>query len=114
MARFFSWLWDNRVKNIIRGSVEDRCNVPHSDQSIEKALYRLNVEILDWRKVDMDPQAIREASINSNLRELHLWWSGNNAILRSWSEPDGLVIIPSLTKLYIHTTEVRDNSVHQN
>ena len=42
-------------------------------------------------------------------REVHLWWSGNNAILRSWSEPEGLARIKKLDTIHLYETEVRRN-----
>ena len=75
METFFKWLRDKNVTNIIKVIVEDRKgSTAHSDQAIETALKEFDVEILDWRKVDIDPRTIWEASRKerSNLRELHL------------------------------------------
>lgn len=119
MVRFFDWLYKKNVRNIIKVIVEDRdledkkgiaqANdekwTPHSDEAIEQALLRFDVEILDWRKVDLDPKTIWEACRDSNLRELHLWWSGNNAILRSWSEPDGLVKLRYLSRIELRQAQ---------
>ncbi|KAK0720171.1 hypothetical protein B0H67DRAFT_178559 [Lasiosphaeris hirsuta] len=118
MVKFFDWLHEKNVRNIIKVIVEDRAFedkgtsqandekwTPHSDEAIEQALKRFDVEILDWRKVDLDPKTIWDAGRDSNLRELHLWWSGNNAILRSWSEPDGLVKLGNLNKIELHQAQ---------
>ncbi|KAJ3528083.1 hypothetical protein NM208_g10378 [Fusarium decemcellulare] len=60
----------------------------HSNKSLENALTDTRVELLDWRRLDICPDTI--VRIGQNLRELHLQWSGNNAVLRSWSEAGGL------------------------
>lgn len=130
METFFKWLRDKNVTNIIKVIVEDRKgSTPHSDQAIETALKEFDVEILDWRKVDIDPRTIWEATRGdrSNLRELHLCkncsarllspstiqaadiftgWSGNNALLRSWSELDGLPKLKNLNRIFLHQTQV--------
>lgn len=111
MAPFFNWLWVCGVRNIIKVSVEDRNGISHNDEVIEQALARFDIEVLDWRKEDLDPRTIQTASSQSNLRELHLQWSGNNAILRAWSEPDGLVKIASLSRIYIYEKEVSNDMV---
>jgi hypothetical protein len=111
IACFFDWLRKTKkVSNIIKVTVEDRVGTPHSDEAIERALAAFNVEILEWRKVDIDPQAIWSACRTTDqtpvLRELHLWWSGNNAILRAWSETDGLGKLPRLVTVHIHQAQV--------
>ena len=107
LKRFFEWLYDKKeVRNILKVIVEERKDPAHSDESIEVALQRFSIEILDWRKKDICPLAVRQACKGSRLRELHLWWSGNNAILRAWSEPEGLVQMEQLGHLYIHRPQV--------
>ncbi|KAK3374165.1 hypothetical protein B0T24DRAFT_554041 [Lasiosphaeria ovina] len=104
MVALFSWLSKKGVTNIIKVIVADNKEPPHSDQAIEDALKPFDVEILDWRKLDLDPRAIKDACQNSKLRELHLRWSGNNAILRAWSEPDGLAMLKDLVQIRLHQT----------
>jgi hypothetical protein len=106
MESFFKWLQEKGVRNIIKVIVEDRFGVAHSDVSIEKALQNFDIEILDWRKIDLCPRTIREGCKNSVLQEIHLWWSGNNGMLRSWSEPDGLVKLTRLKAIHLHEPKV--------
>jgi hypothetical protein len=61
-----------------------------------------DVEILDWRRLDLDPVSL--ARIGGCLREVHLQWSGRNTVLRAWSEKEGLAMIPTLE--VIHLTQV--------
>jgi hypothetical protein len=104
MEFLFTWLHRKGVRNIIKVIVDDRPVPSHSDESIEAALKDLDIEILDWSKVDMCPKTIQVAC--PTVRELHLWWSGNNGMLRSWSEPDGLAQLPRLTDIHLHQTQV--------
>ncbi|XEU94982.1 hypothetical protein FSHL1_000266 [Fusarium sambucinum] len=103
---FFRWLSKKKlVQNIIHVIVEDGNGISHTDEAIEESLKDFNIEILDWRKPDLDPMTLRTACMNSDLREIHLWWDGNNAVLRAWSEPDGLVKINTLQVIYLHETK---------
>lgn len=104
---FFRWLSKTKsVENIIHLIVEDGYGISHSDEAIEESLKYFNIEILDWRKTDLDPMTLQIACRNSDLREIHLWWDGNNAVLRAWSEPDGLVKITTLQVIHLHETTV--------
>lgn len=103
MVLLFDWLKDKGVKRIIKVMVDDLGSSPHSDEAIEKALEGLHVEILDWRRLDLCPLTIYR--IGSDLRELHLRWSGRNAVLRSWSDVDGLARIPTLQNIHIERAD---------
>lgn len=72
MITFFNWLSKKGVTNIVKVVVEDRREVPHSDEAIVAALKEFSVELLDWRRVDIDPKAIQQACAKSTIRELHL------------------------------------------
>ena len=100
----FRWLTNKGVRNIIKVIVDDLEMPSHKDESIVKALKDFNIEILDWRKIDLCPEAI--CSSCPNLREVHLWWSGNNGILRAWSEPEGLIRLRKLEAIYVHQVQV--------
>ena len=109
LEKFFLWLSvDKRVQNIIKVTVEDLQDVPHCDEAIINSLKHFEVEILDWRKFDLCPFAIREAVMKSkHFHEVHLWWSGNNAVLRAWSAQDGLATMTSLKRIHLHYPAVR-------
>jgi hypothetical protein len=88
MKFFFDWFrYKKGVQRILSVTVEDMDD-PHSDEAIEKCLENFQVEILDWRKEDLCPETIQR--IGHNLTEIHLQWSGKNAVLRAWSEVEGL------------------------
>jgi hypothetical protein len=86
----FDWLRSEAigVKQILRIVVEDDDHNFHSDEAIEFALKGFKVESWNWMRSDMCSRVIREAA--PTVRDLTLYWSGNNAILRSWAAEDGL------------------------
>ncbi|KAL5088991.1 hypothetical protein Trisim1_006135 [Trichoderma cf. simile WF8] len=121
---FLDWLFDKGVRHIINLSVEDdgrSGEKVHSDQIIRQSLERLIIEHLDWQKIDLDPETILHVGcktvrqdgpytitqsdqvstqpVSQHLRQLSLRWSGSNAVLRAWSEPNGLVLLPQLQKV---------------
>jgi hypothetical protein len=123
MQYFFEWLYAKGVRHIIRVCVEDSddCGEKvHSDQAIQKCLEKFVVERLDWSKTDLDPETIlhvssrveketstpenqggTEAAPDRQLKQLRLRWSGSNAVLRAWSEPEGLAMLPHLKKIIL-------------
>ncbi|KAF7898370.1 hypothetical protein EAF00_004816 [Botryotinia globosa] len=103
MMFFFQWLKDKGVKRILKVIVDDSNTPAHSDEAINKALQGFDVEILDWRKVDLCSETILISG--RKLREVHLQWSGNNAVLRGWSEPVGLRRLEDLSKVYLHVKQ---------
>ena len=102
----FEWLYhEKRVRKILQVSCNDVGNAPHSDMSIEEVLGPLGVEELDWRKLDICPRTVHR--IGGELRTLYLYWGGNNAILRAWSEPGGLPRLPCLQRVFVYVMQVR-------
>lgn len=108
MTFFFDWLRRKGVQRIIKVIVDDIGLPPHSDEAIEEALQPFGPEILDWRRLDLDPVTLQR--VGKNLREVHLQWSGRNTVLRSWSEAEGLAKTPTLESIHILQTEVRPRS----
>lgn len=112
---FFEWLQKRQgVKKIFKVIVNDT-DSPHRDEDIINVLagkgnrgparlQSFDVEILDWRKTDLCPIVVQSAA--PNLQELHLRWSGSNAVLRGWGEPEGLPKLKQLKKIHLHYTEV--------
>ncbi|KAI0888606.1 uncharacterized protein GGS22DRAFT_61008 [Annulohypoxylon maeteangense] len=103
MEFLFNWLRGKGVRHIIKVIVLDQEFPAHSDESIELALKDFNIEVLDWRKTDLCPGTIRIAC--PGVTELHVWWSGNNGILRAWSAPDGLAKLENLKDVYIRSSQ---------
>lgn len=115
MKYFFDWLYKKGVRYIIRVTLQDSGDSGekvHSDYAIQQCLEKFIVESLDWQKTDLDPETIQLVGSKaeksptskiggSQLKELHLRWSGSNAVLRAWSEPDGLPVLPSLERIIL-------------
>lgn len=97
----FDWLRNTGgVKKILKIVVEDdhppsteakNFRHAHSDAAIEQALSDFDIEIWDWRKIDMSIETI--AKVAPNVREMHLYYSGNNAVLQGWSSSKGLGLL---------------------
>ncbi|KAH0499666.1 hypothetical protein TgHK011_006843 [Trichoderma gracile] len=104
MEVIFKLLKDKGVRHIVKVIVFDSEAPPHSDESIERCFSGFkSIEFLDWRKIDLCPQTICKAC--PNVVELHLWLSGNNAVLMAWSAPGGLARLPRLKKIHLHQTQ---------
>jgi hypothetical protein len=126
MTFFFKWLWDKGVRHIIRVTVEDSGDAGkrvHSDEAIQTSLEKFIVEHLDWKKTDLDPDTILHVSSkvetktgtgpDRQLTHLYLRWGGSNAVLRGWSEPEGLAMLPHLKKIVLFkppADKVRDHT----
>ncbi|KAL2862236.1 uncharacterized protein BJX67DRAFT_310853 [Aspergillus lucknowensis] len=87
----FDWLRKRDVKKIIRVIVMDSGEVPHTDEAIVESLKDFEVEVWDWRKFDICSETIQLAA--KDVRVLHLYSSGINAVLRGWSSEVGLVLL---------------------
>jgi len=103
MLYFFEWLRkEKKVDRILKVIVDDSKSPPHSDEAIELCLKGFGVEHLDWSKPDLDPDTICNAS--TEIVELVLHWGGNNAVLRAWSDPEGLRRrLPNLSQVTLLT-----------
>jgi hypothetical protein len=60
----------------------------HADESIEKAMKDFDVEIWDWKRIDLNSDVI--ATSSKFIREVSLYSSGNKAVLMGWASPEGL------------------------
>jgi hypothetical protein len=77
---------------------------PHCDEVIEKCLASFRIDVLDWSKPDLDPEMLCNAC--PDVKELHLRWGGNNAVLRSWGEQEGLRRLKDLRTIYLYHDQV--------
>ncbi|KAF7948212.1 uncharacterized protein EAE97_003623 [Botrytis byssoidea] len=100
-----------KVKTILSISVKDLDSPAHSDESIEKALEGFGVETWDWQKIDISTSVIE--TVAPDVRYVHLYWSGNNAVLRGWGEEGGLKQLKHLEAVYIHTQQDYLNSYNR-
>lgn len=101
----FKWLkGGGNVKTILKVIVDDLQEPAHSDEAIEAALKGMSVEDWDWRKTDLCLEVIH--SVAPTARIVHLYWSGNNAVLRGWSEPEGLAKLERLENVNLNVRQV--------
>ena len=89
----FDWLKSeakvDKVLKVIVEDFEDELK-SHADEVIVQCLQGLGVEVWKWQRMDISSEVIRRAAGDSVI-EVFLFCSGNNAVLRSWSEERGLV-----------------------
>ena len=89
----FNWLKENvGVQKVVEVVVEDfaeKDRRPHSDQIIEGCLRDLKVEIWNWKRMDISSELIYKVA-SEHVKVVYLYCSGINAVLRSWSDRNGL------------------------
>jgi hypothetical protein len=100
----FQWLWDSGVRKIFTVEVNDNGPDPHTNASIRQSLRGWNpqtnsfqdfeVEVWKWKKFDICSETIFNAAPMAS--EVHLYSSGNTAVLRGWACSSGL---PKLTNV---------------
>lgn len=95
------------VKRVLKIVVDDTLegSPPHSDETIENSLKNMEVEIWDWKRFDLCSEVIYNAA--PKVREVYLYSTGNNAVLRSWSDQGGLRKLEQLKKVHVQVNEVR-------
>ncbi|KAH6680524.1 hypothetical protein B0J14DRAFT_683838 [Halenospora varia] len=108
---FFEFMRRKDVKRIIRVIVEDNLDPPHSDKAIEQALEGLEIEIWDWRRPDLSSDTILMSA--PGVSKISLYWSGNNAVLRSWSEPEGLCLLEKLNKVELNVKRIKEGELEE-
>ncbi|KAH6975043.1 hypothetical protein BKA56DRAFT_589953 [Ilyonectria sp. MPI-CAGE-AT-0026] len=101
-VRMFSWLRKRGVRKILEVVVIDSEESSHSDESIQNALEGFEVEIWDWRRSDITSSVI--ASSSSVVKDLTLYFSGNETILEDWCGSGGFaneILFPELRRITI-------------
>ncbi|KAK0642904.1 hypothetical protein B0T16DRAFT_414922 [Cercophora newfieldiana] len=97
---FFTWLKEEKgVRRILHLTVEDGEFPGNSDDTIEKCLEGLQIERLDWRRLDLGVEAKRLG--DSKVKSLVLWWGGSNAVLRGWGDTDGIGVVETLEEVQV-------------
>jgi len=80
----FRWLKEEGgVRTIIKVTVDDLGDMPHSDKAIVECISGLHVEIFDWKKTDISIDAVRHAA--PMVEKLYLYCSGREPVLLGWS-----------------------------
>lgn len=100
----FQKLRDKKVSTILKVNVDDLEHPAHNDAAIGRALKNMSVEVWNWKKIDICPRLIFQTA--PEITEVHLYWSGTNAVLRAWSEEEGLPMLKKLKKVFLHILPV--------
>ena len=90
-----NWLKGKRVNEIIQLTVPDRLVNPHNEVDIGRYVRSFEVEVLNWRFLDMSISIFKEDSKEDSkpidtIRELHLYSSGKRAVISHWLSKEGV------------------------
>lgn len=100
----FNFLERKNIKRIIRLTIDDMRSPAHSDEAIEMCLAPFDIEVWDWRKIDICIATILTSA--RDVREVYLYWSGNNAVLWGWSDTQGLALLKKLERVILRVEPV--------
>lgn len=106
VVRALDWLEKNkRVKRIIELKVPDRMINPHNELVIAEYVRKFEVEVLDWRFLDMSLSVFND-EVKGRIRELHLYSSGRWAAVRHWLSREGVQNLPKVSHSEIKSTSL--------
>ena len=77
------------MKKILKVMIVDDGEPSHADASIEAALKGFDVEVWDWKRLDLSTEVIYNST--QVVREISLYSTGNNAVLMGWMSSEGLL-----------------------
>ena len=98
--RILQWLRDKKgITEIIELHVPGSTPRAESEEVIEKALYGISVDLLDWQVLDLSVDIILKSGAK-NVEELHLYSSGNWGVLQQWSSIEGVTLLPNVCKAH--------------
>lgn len=95
-----SWLEEKKkVKSILKLRVQDRLINPHDEQQIWKKVQFFEVELLDWKILDLSIPKFDEG-VKPTIKDLHLYSSGKRAVIRHWLGNEGIQNLPMVCYIY--------------
>jgi hypothetical protein len=98
------WLREvKKVTTIVELNVPDSYIHPHSEETIENAIAQFDVQILNWRRLDVSVECVKVAA--RQVRSLSLYSSGNWAAIRHWTSSKGICELEFLRDIVIHVVE---------
>lgn len=68
-------------------TVFDEDSPCHTDEAICKCLEGFDIEVWDWRKIDISTEVIARSS--GEIQKIYLYSSGNQAVLKGWASAGG-------------------------
>lgn len=86
--------WLRRVKGvrkIFKLRVLDSRHRPHNEETLEEAIRGLDIEELDWKRLDLSTRTVRDAATTS--RTVHLYASGSWTPIYHWVGQSGLELL---------------------
>ncbi|KAL8743053.1 MAG: hypothetical protein Q9190_004554 [Brigantiaea leucoxantha] len=89
-----NWLKKKGVNEIIELTVPDRLVNSHSELEIGEYVKDFEVEVLNWRFLDMSISIFEDPKTRGRIRELHLYSSGKRAVISHWLSEGGVVSMP--------------------
>ncbi|KAI0538334.1 hypothetical protein GGR58DRAFT_309029 [Xylaria digitata] len=92
------------VRRILKLRVLDSRHRPHSEQTIEEAIKGLDVEELDWKRLDLSTKTVEEAAKRAHT--LYLYCSGSWTPIYHWISPGGLESLKAVKRLHITIIKV--------
>jgi hypothetical protein len=96
--RILQWLTlEKGVRKIIELRVVDSSHRPHREDQIVDAIRKFDVEIFDWRVVDLSIDCVLDAA--PNVEELHLYSCTWNSLCQ-WTSKEGAIIIPKVRAFF--------------
>lgn len=105
----FDWLKRTaRVQKVLEIVVDDSDPVhelPHSDEAIYNCLKDLKIEKWDWKRPDISSGLIHHVA-GEHIRELHLYCSGRDAVLRGWADVNGLPMLKNVSIIFVSLPNV--------
>ncbi|KAL7928975.1 hypothetical protein V8C35DRAFT_325486 [Trichoderma chlorosporum] len=99
------------VQHIWELIVRDRLFSPHDEVRIAEHVRAFNVEVLNWKMIDMSISIFEEESAKK-IKELCLYASGKRAVISHWLSSEGISSLPGLEVLNIYV--IRDLMTKEN
>ncbi|KAL9120736.1 MAG: hypothetical protein Q9187_002706 [Circinaria calcarea] len=87
------WLKGKKVNEIIELTVPDRMVNPHNEVEIGRYVRNFEVEVLNWRFLDMSISIFEDPKTWDRIRELHLYSSGKRAVISHWLSKEGVSLL---------------------
>ncbi|KAF4460275.1 hypothetical protein FALBO_12951 [Fusarium albosuccineum] len=95
--RILDWLREKKnVDIIIELRVPDRLINPHDDKEMADWVNKFQVTVLDWRVLDLSISVL-DKDTKDRIEKLHLYSSGNRAVVSHWFSSEGLRLLPKET-----------------
>ncbi|KAF2497767.1 subtilisin-like protein [Lophium mytilinum] len=94
--KILKWLEKKDVTTIIKLKVPDRLINAHDDRKMASFVDYFNVKVLDWKVLDLSISVLGK-NTKDLLEELHLYSSGNRAVISHWFSAEGICSLKNET-----------------